>query len=362
MNHRMSTIWSLATYSADKTEIIDLKMRDPITALIFDLEAHNSAAGSMSHHPLACFTKIELVDGSDVLLSLNGRELEAIDWYENKGFRSNYNYALAGGYVCRFVGYQFGRKLWDPELAFDPSKFRNPQLKITMDIDGGGLAPTYNKMGIWALAFDEKQISPMGFLMAKEVKDYVMASSGHEYTDLPLDYPYRRLFLRQQYETVEPNQLIQNLKLSEDHDKKIPYNHLPEDILRSIMAQWPQVRESYFFADAAATRTLAITPTTRVTGLASEWALAASGHTHSIYNGDGGLLNVIANAGGDNIQVEVAGWLPHGVWAIPFGDQDDIEDWYDVTGLGNLEADVHAASGASSSHRAQIITQQLRKY
>lgn len=362
MNHRLTTLKSLETYSSDKTEIIDISVKDPMTALIFDLEVHNSAAGSMSYHPINCLKTVELVDGSDVLFSLSGPELEALDWYNNKTFRSNYNYALADGYCCRFVGYQFGRYLYDPKYALDPTKFRNLQLKVTLDIDGGGLAPTYNKLQVWAMLFDGKAITPEGFLMSKEIRNYTLTASGHEYIDLPVDHPYRKLLIRQQTPGTEPNQLLANIKLSEDQDKKVPFNHGTEDILRSIMATHPQVIESYFFALDTSNRYLMIAPTTRVTAFGSVWAAAAVAQDEAFYDGDGGRLKTIAAANPSNTQILVTGWLPHGVWAIPFGNQDDPDDWYDVTPLGNLKADITAASGAASTDSCQIFVEQVRKY
>jgi len=125
------------------------------------------------------------------------------------------------------------------------------------------------------------------------------------------------------------------------------------------MARWPQVQESYFFADAATQRYLMIAPTTQVTAWATEWAEAAGGHDHSLYDGDGGRLKVIASAGGDNLMVGVQGWLPHGVHCTPFGDQDDIDDWYDVRTIKSLKADLtHAAATGG----IQIFLEQLRTY
>lgn len=356
MNHRLVTLEALTTYSADTTRIIDINLVDPISALIFDLEVHNSAAGSMTNHPVACMTKVELVDGSNVLFSLSGPELEALDWYEHKTFRSNYNYALAGSYVCRFIGYQFGRYLWDPRFALDPKRFANPQLKVSLDYDAGGLSPTYNKLGIWAAVFDQKAVSPEGFLMTKEIKSKTETGAGHDYTDMPLDYPYRKLLIRSQKAGTEPNALLSNFKLSEDHDKRIPYNHGTEDILRAIMAQYPPVEETYFFALDTSQRYLMIAPTTRVTGWDTVWGETSVARAPALYDGDGGRLKVIAGVVGLNDMIGVQGWLPHGTWAIPFGDQDDPADWYNVSGIGSLRLDITVVG--AETH--QIIGQQLR--
>lgn len=360
MKHRITTIFAQKTYAADATEIIDINLSDPISALLFDCQIHNSAAGSMTLHPLASIAKIEIVDGSDVLFSLSGLEADALDWYNNKCFRSNYNYALAGGYCCRYVGLQFGRKLWDPMFAFDPTKFTNPQLKVTIDLDAGGLNPTYVKLAVHALCFDEKIISPQGFMMSKEIKSWVPTGGGHEYTDMPTDHTYRKMLLKCQTAGTEPGQLITGIKLSEDQDKRVIFDHQPDDLIRMILGEYPQVEEDYFFALNTSNRYLMIAPTTRVTAYGSVWAAAAVAQDEAFYDGDGGRLKTIAAANPSNTQIHVCGWLPHGVFLIPFGDQQDPDDWFDVRTIKSLRADVNAYTAAAGG--MQLFLEQLRSY
>jgi hypothetical protein len=360
MNHRMSTIFASKTYAADAVEIIDLDVADPISALVFDLQIHNSAAGSMTLHPLASVPKIEIVDGSDVLFALSALEADALQWYNHKGFPSNYNYALAGGYCCRYVHINFGRFLWDPLFAFDPSKFKNPQLKITIDLDGGGLNPTYVKVAVHAMLFDQKMISPTGFLMSKEIKNYTPTGGGHEYTDLPTDYPFRKFLLKCQTAGTEPGQLLTNLKITEDQDKRVIFDHQPDDIIRAVLADYPQVEEDYWFALNTSNRYLMTAPTTRVTAYGEVWAAAAVAQDPAFYDGDGGRLKTIAAANPSNTQIHVRGWLPHGVFMIPFGDQMNPEDWYDVTTIGSLKADINSYAAAAGG--IQLFLEQLRSY
>ncbi len=47
---------------------------------------------------------------------------------------------------------------------------------------------------------------------------------------------------------------------------------------------------------------------------------------------------------------------------IPFGLQNEIEDWFDVTKVGNLKLEIKGASSVGTSHTAEIVLQQLRKY
>jgi len=362
MNYRLSTLLADTSYSADKTEIIDIDVIDPISQIIMELSANITDDTAITAHVMECITKIELIDGSDVLFSLTGKEAEAADWYCNHNFNSPWNIYMGWGETERQIRLNFGRYLLDPVLAFDPKKFRNPQLKISLDINAGGAVPTTNKLRVWAVLFDEKKVTPVGFLMHKEIKNYVMTASGHEYTDLPRDYPYRKLFIRQQEAGTEPGQNISNIKLSEDQDKRIIVNHLPEDILRTIAMISPPIWE-YIHARVATSQTsIYCTPTTRVYAVATELGDTSGAGAIATTMGDGGLIKAIAATAQKYAQLFVTGYLPHGVYEIPFGLQDQIEDWYDVTKVGSLKLDITGASGLGGTETAQVFLQQLRKY
>jgi len=358
MNYRLYKFHARTQYAADTTVVIDLKMVDPISVIMLMFEMYKSGVVQVAH-PLAAVTKIELVDGSDVLFSLDGFEAEALDWYDNKGkFRSNYNYALTGGTVTRCVGLNFGRWLWDSEWALDPKRFTNPQLRITLDIDAWAVTGTDVYITGFAALFDQKVITPRGFLMSKEVKKWTMASSTHEYTDLPLDYPYRGIYFRPYLLGTEPNQCVSNIKLSEDQDKKIPYDLGSDDILRAIVNMYPEIEETWWFSLDTSNRYLFITPTTRVTAVGEVWAAAAVAQDPAFYDGDGGRLKTIAAASPSNTQIHVRGYVPHCVYEIPCGMKDDPNDWYNVRTLGSLRADITGAASATG----YLFLQQAREY
>jgi hypothetical protein len=359
MNHRYTTIFALKTYSADATEIIDINLSDPISALIFDFQCYTSAHGSMTLHPLANITKVEIVDGSDVLFSLSGLEAEALDWYNNKSFRESWNMLLTGLYFVRPFGINLGRFLWDPRFAFDPTKFKNPQLKVSLDINAGGLTPTYNKLAVHACCFDEKAIQPEGFFMSKEIKSYVPTGTGHEYTDLPTDYPYRKILVKCQTAGTEPGQLFTNFKLTEDQDKRVIFNHGSNELRVATLANWPPVTEAYFCSIGSTQRYLMIAPTQQVTSHATPWKETSETNAISLYDGDGGRLKTIGGQGESNSMVHVHGWVPHGVHCTPFGDQMDPDDWFDVRQIKSLKADItHAAATGG----IQLFLEQMRNY
>jgi len=362
MNYRLSTIFPRKSYDDNGTEIIDINVIDPISQLIIELAANITDDTDITALAIACLEKIELVDGSEVLFSLSGYEAEAVDWYHNHNFNSPWDVYWGGGETQRFVRINFGRYLWDPLLAFDPKKFKNPQLKITRNITAGGAVPDANRMQVWAALFDQKVVAPTGFLMHKEIKDYTLTSSTHEYTDLPTDYPYRKLFIRAQKQGTEPNSVLSNIKLSEDQDKKVIVNHGTEDIFRTIAMQSPPIEEHIHARVMTAATEIFCTPTTRCYAVADMLSATADAGTIALDMGDGGHIHAITGTAAKYCAFFVRGWLPHGTWEIPFGLQAEIDDWYDVTKVTSLRLDTTSGAGLAGTEHVQVFLQQLRKY
>jgi len=360
MNHRFIELYGLsAALAADQTITIDLDMSDPISQLIIDSRVLNGGGGDSTEHPLAGLTKIEVVDGSDVLFSLDGFEMQALDIYDSglhpRGGWFNY---LPGNPTDAQIAISFGRYLWDEILALDPSKFLNPQLKITVDYDAGGMNPASMQLSVLAAMFDEKAITPTGFLMTKELKRWTAAAAAHEYTDCPLDHPYRKMFLQSRYASKPTNWIFANIKLASDQDKKVILNGEFRDLMFGIGRENAYIQETLTAIGRAALTTGHCTPCMDVMGVANQWRDDHEGGAIGTYNGDGGEYQWWAEVA-ENTVHHIQGWAPHGTLCIPFGKQGIIEDWFDVSKLGNLKLD--CTSGVAEPTQ-KLFIQQYRAY
>lgn len=363
MDHRLATLLDRTYYNADKTEIIDIDVIDPISQIQVVYECLGASTATFQGHPALCITKIELVDGSDVLYSLSGKEAQVVDFYHNKVVPPNLLYYLEGIHAEQVFNINFGRSLWDEVLALDPSKFSNLQLKISVDINGGGRSSVAGYLSVLAHLFDEKSISPEGFFMSKEIKTYTLAASAHEYTDLPIDHPYRKLFVKAQAYGYYPDVEIDTIKLSQDVDKKVPFNQSMRQIIRAIMSRTPPwIEHMHISCPAAGGSVNYITPTYEVGFALTPWDVPASATTTlSADYGDGGRGRFGSTSTIGNIQAIVRGWLPHGGIEIPFGNQDDIGAWFNPAGTKNLKLDIKGGASLGAG-TAEIFLQQLRRY
>ena len=361
MNYRLATILAQESATTPATKTIDLRVDSPISRLNIVYKPTNSNA-TIVNHPSRCLTKVEVVDGSEVLFSCSGRELRAAAFYGTRKVPidiPSYN----TGDECMFeASIYFGRKLYDPMLALDPTRFKNPQLKISHNLALGGATPSSATLAVFADLFDEKVISPMGFLMTKELYSYLPVASAHEYVDLPTDFPYRMLLVGGESHAKMLMWRIAKVKLSEDFDKKLP---LPEtamlDLLQGILAMYPRIMEHI----------IAVVPSTE-----TDIPMVAGYEGFGIGGGYGNNMTGISmgNGGGGNIHAYasttatgafwllVGGCCPQNFALLPTGDIDVIDDFYSPEALKSLRLDILADTSPGTSDAIQVVGQQLRAY
>lgn len=360
MNHRLVTLLPLTAALAAAGKItIDLDMTDPISQILIEQRVLSGVGASTTDHPWKVMTKVEIVDGSDVLWSLNGCEADALDHYDTgKHPRSGEFFACNNMDINQVIALNFGRVLWDETLAFDPSKFANPQLTITHNYALGGLAPVSCQYVVSVMCFDEKPISPTGWLMAKEIKSYACTDLAHEYTELPTDYPIRKLMVGSRYAGEDPGTIVTNLKLSSDQDKKVIFDDSFRNLIQSIGAKNSRVEDYVLIASAAAARYCHVCPTRMGHAVINPNDGAATAGDCDASNVAGGYLTHYSAAAG-NTNCRVEGIAPHGFLCIPFGKQDVIEDWFDVSSINSLKLDT---TSGSTTPTVEVVLQQLRSY
>ena len=358
MNTRLATLLALETADTATTKTIDIDTSDVISKINIQFKAMNNGS-TLTAHPAAVITKAELVDGSDVLTSLNGYELDALSFYHT-GVPSFRTIEYRND-VYNIMNYEinFGRWLHDPNLALDPKKFNNLQLKITHDKALGGTAPDAGYLEVTANIFDEKKVSPMGYLMAKEHYKYTLSSGAYEYVDLPIDHPMKMLMVQSLYTGKQPWEQYNEIKVSEDNDKRIPIDDKTSDLLKYMVTRYGPFQEKIMSLSTTGAVSHYVTPTYETSVVATP-LLATAGYFASAQS-YGGTAAIKGNAA-LNFQANIFGYAPHGAIALPFGDPKDMADWYDTTKLRNLKLRLKAGSSVGSSSTCQVITQQYRRY
>lgn len=356
MNYRKATLLARESATTAGTKTLDVKLSEKVSRIQVRHEVINNGHAETGH-PAKCVSKIELVSGSDVLMSLSGMEAQALDFYDMKKGREyelDYRNDMPNQEIFNL---NFGRRLWDPQLAFDPKRFDNPQLKITHDRSLGGSTPDAAYLSVYADVFDEKPVSPIGWLMSKEYLKYTTVASAYKEFDLPSDYPLRKLLIQTLVAGSTFTDNLDELRISEDNQKKIPLDTGLYQYIAGIMKNYPLYAELI-----AATLTtvgdnyMYVTP--------GEYVNIAPGvlGNATVYRnatGGGGRATLNASAVTQDLRALVTGYMPHGCLPVEFGDPDLIEDWYDITRIGSVELRLKAVAGSVD---VNTVLQQLRRY
>lgn len=358
MKYRTATLLAAQALPLAATRVIDLNVADIISRIMIRWEVGRLTMG-MAAEAHRDIIRIELIDGSDVLHSMSGGQNQALCIFDRKCPTMNYGVTMAGNDQCSHYGIDFGRYLWDPELAFDPKRFKNPQLRITYNCQISDNAPVTGTLDVILECFDEKVPSPIGFLMSKEYYNAAPPAAGNRDIDLPVDFPYRRLIVQGFRTQWAPWNVVDRARLDEDNDKRILFDWHLGDYYRFRRGIDTPVVERIVTQAQPGGVIVYCTPT-------DFWAtLVTQGSGPGVQNGignsgQGGFFTVLG-AGATQIQAIAMGHLPNHCWNFPFGDDQDINDWYDVTSVGHLRLRLHTGAGVGAGTESVVI-QQLRRY
>ena len=358
MRHRWSELLAAETITAAGTKTVDIDLADPITRLSILVKLTNNGS-TPTAHPAAAITKIEVVDGSDVLASLSGYEAQALAFYHTR--QNPYANLIYLNDVMALMEYDlyFGRWLYDPEIAFDTKRFKNPQLKISHNLALGGSVPDSMDLRVRAEVFDEAEISPIGFLQAKEIYSYSLASSGNEYIDIPTDNIIRKLVVMSRANSKAPYEQYNQLKLTEEQDKKVIFEGYTSDFQKVLLSDLPLVQDLLYGAASGAGVAHYITPTFDAYPSLNSEGTNAQIYTEAFVNGGQKTIHSDVAA---NFHGLYSGRCPHGALAFQMGDEKLPDDWWQADKLISARLKITAGSSVEASSTAQVVLQQLRKY
>jgi len=358
MNSRVATILAQSDLGASGTKIIDINIKDVISRITINFYSLNAALG-VAAHAAANIEKIEIVDGSDVLISLTGFQAQALNFYDRgkTPYTSMRNYDATSQRAI--FGIDFGRYLYDPKLAFDPKKFTNPQIRITWDETNAQADTIVSNCTVMADIFDELVPDPVGFISTKEIYSYTVATTGYEYVDLPTDYIIMQLFAKGFKADYGFTSIFDGFKLSEDNDKRIPFDLSADEVERKAMEEYGWVKE-HIKIEATAVQV-------NFYGMPCDSAYASTSCEGGLENAQawshgGGRYGFIGAAGTYRGRVTMIGLGPHGTFPLLPKPGKEIEDWYDVTKLGSLKLRIDDSAPAAATYTGELIIKQFRPY
>ena len=368
MKYRSQELYHEQTLDDTGVKIFDISFRDPLSAIDLKFQGINGATYNQSNLMNDVVTKVELVDGSDLICSVSLKQLQALQAYQT-GKLPIINFEEQGGKTSRDNACMlFGRYLWDPEYWLDLAKFSNPQLKITTDEDvvramsaTGFLSGSF-KVSIVAHIIEEGAESAKGFIMNKEVYNFTSVTSGDEHVDLPRDYPFLGLMVMSTIRTcTDLYELISQIKISCDSDKFIPLDRYIHDIHHE------QNQFNNFYMDGAWYRKGEFQPVIPI-AYNARFTYGPKTYDRTLamvypWSGLPKFRSGVATTGAattseEELWFSVVGASPHKSVYIPFGMLKDPETYFPVADWNEIKLILtQAAAGA-----VKVCLQQMRAY
>ena len=350
-----------------ETEIVDLDGLDPISALMLRVDCTNGSAGNVGNFIHDIVTKVEVVDGSDVLVSLNGAQLQALEFYKTGKLPVMFPSEHPSGGQHECFNILFGRYLWDRQYMYDPKNYKNPQLKVTFNkaairaAGTTGFASGDNiYLSVTAKCMQEGAM-PQGLLAAKDIYDFTSVTSGDKRVELPTDFVYHLLMGRFWVQQSDIDEVITDIKFTVDNDAYVMFNRktvrlddealglfgvarLKHDIyaqhqtaVRVINNKEPDCR-AWMWEDTAG----------YIVGVQYQWS---SEFKPTIFSNAG-----VALASPAKLTMVEEGHAPHATLPIPFGLMNEPDTWFNPVGRGKVELVLTQAVAAT----CQLVLEQLR--
>jgi hypothetical protein len=365
MRYRHSVVLARWTWGAGaQTKIVDVNLAQPISRICVNAELVNNGYAP-ADHPAKALKTIELVDGSDVLFSMDGGAAQGVGFYGSGVQPHSLLQYIDNDSARAMYPLYFGRKMFDKEYALDPGRFKNLQLKLEIDRSLGACTPDGAFITVTADLFDELTPALVGFLLSKEVFSYAPTDDNTEYIDLPTDFPIRLIVVKACAEEEGACVQAEDIKLSEDHDKRVIIDEETERYIERIAYQYPDWVEFVECRGTTGGRSIYITPTHNADVAA---ALSAYANTYGTVAWAGGQLRTAYHSTNVGIKGWVHGQCPHGCIPILCGDLNDPADFWEVADLKSLRLELHSRNAADggvcdqTDSYTKVIVQQVRPY
>ena len=348
------------------TKVYNLDFTDPISEIGLLFEATNGS-GTNDNNPIERnITRIELVDGGQVLWDLPG-EMALSYWsHLNQGLAHCWRDAASGGTPWQPIDIRFGRHLYDPLFAFNPMAHRNPQLRVTFDEAhiraagaGGYSSDTFNLSILVKLMEDAP--APVGFLANRLVDAIATVGSGESKHELPTDKDIRALMVRVYDSGVHHSTSISRYRMSCDGGKFIPFDLFSRNMRDKMGGYFKPLTipgKTVLGTGEAIESWIGDCFTAYIRSMTSGIIIGAPGHS------GGKLIFYLEDHDGSdpadvNITYAVEGLAFHNTQIYPFGRLDVPEDWFRAREYKKI--DLFLTNGATTGE-IEVAVQQLYRY
>lgn len=348
------------------TKTFNLDYDDPITQLDLFFEVTNGDSSNIEAPVERCISKIEIIDGGQVLWDLPGELALACYCHDAEQFPYSEAEETQNASVRQQIPIRFGRQLFDQRFAFDPRKFKNPQLRFTFDEatiraagSSGYSSDSWNFTLHVRLMEDTKP--PTGFLSYRTVESFTTTAGGARRIELPTDRHIRYLICRAYEKSTSIYSTITHHKLSADGGKWVPFDLPARDFINRMCDTFKPLTRKFnaYISDGDTRETFIGVPHNgHANGDGSDCIVTANFYINGtvlIYRKN----NSGASAVPGSTYISNTGWAFHNVLMYAFGDRMRPMDW--LRGPSFKKLDYFVTDGDADAE-CDIALQQIYQY
>lgn len=340
----------------------DITVREPFDELWLELRCANNG-DNLNNRLYDIIDELQVIDGSKVLYSLDGYEQFAVQAHKLGKIPWQYFEESSGQTQIASIPLLFGRYRGDPEYAFDPTKFLNPQFRIKWNlanihaVGSEGFTSGGLYMTLIAKVHHEGP-TPRGMLTTKQVYTWTGGADATEFISQPTDHKIQAFMLRLQVASQEMQDILSNIKLNCDGDKHVPFDLRGEDLLNMIVGAQPRFEyHQSFKCDVSDTKEELLHYFPMLS-----WNM---GQTDYVANwvqykhGNGTLKVTMAGSqlsGRYGVQCVITGFCPYRCVWIPMGDPEDPLEWFDAPVFNTVRLEVK--TGVASTSAYEVLVQE----
>lgn len=211
----------------DATRTVELARAGLLSAIMLRLECTNGAT-SGTERLRDAIDRVEVIaDGSDVLFSLEGTEIERWQyvWQKRRAAQVLTQRLSVVQELSLLV--PFGRFIGDPALNLDLSKYQRVELSIQFSPTISGTAFTTATFTISAIEYswrpENMPVGRRGFLRTRQIRSFTSAVSGEEVVELDRRYPLMGALVYAREAAIADGVDITIVEVRENDGRVIPY-------------------------------------------------------------------------------------------------------------------------------------------
>ncbi len=346
----------------------NIDTEDVICRLEFEMKATNGATNNQDASMADVLTSLELMNGSEPIISVSGKELAGCITNRTGKFpNGKISEAPSDVQTLRFA-YDFGRWYGDEQLSLDLARITKLQVRIKWNlaainaVGATGFVTGTGRFTCLAHILEGGQ-NPLGYLSLKRHSLFTTAASGVEPIILPTDRKIRSITIRSHEAGTGQLSGISHVRVNVNEGKDIPIDLDVDELLESIVNQYARFEYRHIFHKTNADVLYSLLKYMEDLQINTELIDVVAAYINNDI-GEGALIQFTASTGAalatDQLHdSKVTGYLPFSCAYMQFGYFDDPNSWLSAELLKSLKLELtQNNAGAECS----VIIEQLNPY